>query len=301
MAVKIGHASIDENGKVAGGKAGDQTAKEVCTRDWYADNWSVLLRPKKAAVAEKMAKFCEKACANSKIGYDQYQRNTLRTKAKAAKWDASKITEACETDCSAFMTVCAEAAGLSMDSAYTSGNAPTTHTMRAKFKATGEFDVLTDSKYLTSSNYLKRGDVLVKESGHTVMVLSDGSKVKSTTDSEATKTTTQNTTATKEIVHTVKKGDTLSAIANKYGTTVQKLAEYNNIKNPNQLSVGQKIKIPGKSTAAVKETLYTVKKGDTLSAIANKYGTTYKKLAEYNNIKNPNLLSVGQKIKIPKV
>ena len=300
MAVKIGHASIDENGNVAGGKAGDQTKKEVCTRDWYADSWSVLLRPKKSAIAEKMAKFCEKVCANSRIGYDQYQRNTLRTKAKAAKWDASKISEACETDCSAFMTVCAEAAGLSMDSAYTSGNAPTTYTMRAKFKATGAFDVLTDSKYLTSSNYLKRGDILVKESGHTVMVLSDGSKVKSTTHSDTTKTTSQSTTATKETVHTVKKGDTLSAIAGKYGTTVQKIAEYNNISNPNKISVGQKIKIPGKSSAAAKETVYTVKKGDTLSGIADKYGTTYKKLAEYNGIKNPNVLSVGQKIKIPK-
>ena len=35
MAVKIGHASIDERGKISGGKAGDQTGKEVCIRDWY--------------------------------------------------------------------------------------------------------------------------------------------------------------------------------------------------------------------------------------------------------------------------
>lgn len=48
------------------------------------------------------------------------------------------------------------------------------------------------------------------------------------------------------------------------------------------------------------ETVYTVKKGDTLSGIAAKYGTTYQKLAKYNDIKNPNLIHVGQKIKIPK-
>ena len=47
------------------------------------------------------------------------------------------------------------------------------------------------------------------------------------------------------------------------------------------------------------ETVYTVKKGDTLSGIAAKYGTTYQKLAKYNDIQNPNLIHVGQKIKIP--
>ena len=47
------------------------------------------------------------------------------------------------------------------------------------------------------------------------------------------------------------------------------------------------------------ETVYTVKKGDTLSGIAAKYGTTYQKLAKYNGIQNPNLIHVGQKIKIP--
>ena len=48
------------------------------------------------------------------------------------------------------------------------------------------------------------------------------------------------------------------------------------------------------------ETVYTVKKGDTLSGIAAKYGTTYQKLAKYNGIQNPDLIHVGQKIKIPK-
>lgn len=47
------------------------------------------------------------------------------------------------------------------------------------------------------------------------------------------------------------------------------------------------------------ETVYTVKSGDTLSGIAKKYGTTYQVLAQYNNIANPNIISVGQKIKIP--
>lgn len=186
MSVKIGHASIDERNSAKGGSAGDQTGREVCTRSWYNKGWSVLLRPKSATVAEKMAKACEAGCANSKIGYDQNQRNTLRTQAKAAGWNLAKISTACETDCSAFMTVCAEAAGVNVSGCYTSGNAPTTFNMRAKFKATGAFEVLTASKYLTSPDYLKRGDVLVYEKGHTVMVLSNGSKAGASSGSSGT-------------------------------------------------------------------------------------------------------------------
>lgn len=174
MAIKIGHSSVDENGRYNSGTAGDQTGKEVCVRDWYNNGWSVLLRAKDPAVAEKIAKACEDGCANSKIGYDQYERNTLRARAKEVNWDLSKITTACECDCASFVTVCAEAAGINMDSTYTSGNAPVTSTMRAKFRATGAFDVLTDSKYLTGTSYLQRGDILVKETAHTVIVLGDG-------------------------------------------------------------------------------------------------------------------------------
>lgn len=52
-------------------------------------------------------------------------------------------------------------------------------------------------------------------------------------------------------------------------------------------------------TTSPTATVYTVKRGDTLSAIARKYGTTYKVLAAYNGISNPNVIYVGQKIKIP--
>lgn len=55
----------------------------------------------------------------------------------------------------------------------------------------------------------------------------------------------------------------------------------------------------GASTDQGVEVVYTVQKGDTLSGIAAKYGTTYQKIAAYNGIANPNLIRVGQKIKIP--
>ena len=95
-----------------------------------------------------------------------------------------------------------------------------------------------------------------------------------------------------DIIHTVVKGETLSQIANQYGTTYQALAKYNGIANANVINIGQKIKIPGE--------FYVVKAGDTLSQIAEKYGVTYQTLAKYNNISNPNVIHVGQKIKIPK-
>ena len=106
-----------------------------------------------------------------------------------------------------------------------------------------------------------------------------------------------------ETIYTVKKGDTLSKIAKAYGTTYQKIAKDNNIADPNKIVVGQKLKIVLSSEPAKKEEvkqpiIYIVKKGDTLSKIAVKYKTTVKKLAEDNNIKNVNLITVGQKIKI---
>lgn len=173
MAVKIGHASIGENGKATGGAVGDQTGKEVCTRNWYTKGWNVLLRPKSATLAELSARACEAACENPNIGYDQGGRNTLYTKAKAAGFDLSAVG-ACECDCSSLMHVCAIAGGANLTY---SGNGYTTRSMVAAFIASGDYEKLTDSRYLETDAYLKRGDILVKEGSHTVMVLSNGSAV----------------------------------------------------------------------------------------------------------------------------
>lgn len=172
--VRIGHASLGEGGKVSGGQAGDQTGNEVCIRAWYSKPWAVLLRAKDPSIAEKMAQACEAGCMNGNIGYDQGQRNTLHTAAKVVGYDLSKVTVPCETDCSAFMTICAIAAGVK-ELEYT-GNAPTTRTMVAAFAKTGRFLSYTDSQHLTTPDYMKRGDILVKPGAHTVMVLDNGAK-----------------------------------------------------------------------------------------------------------------------------
>ena len=100
------------------------------------------------------------------------------------------------------------------------------------------------------------------------------------------------------ITYTVKSRDTLSSIASKYGTTYQKLAQYNNISNPNIINVGQVIKIPNENTSTIEKEYYIIKNGDTLSSIAKKYGTTINHLVALNNIKNANLIYVNQKIRV---
>lgn len=171
MAIRIGHASIDERGKITGGASGDQNGKEVCIRNWYNKGWGFLARPKNSAVAEKIALACEAGCANANIGYDQSQRNTLNTQAKKVAYDLSKITTTCEADCSSFVSVCVLAAGVKLEYA---GNLPTTRTLQKILSKTGEFDIFTDKKYLTDTDYLRRGDILCKAGSHTVIVLDSG-------------------------------------------------------------------------------------------------------------------------------
>ena len=220
MSVLIGHASCDENRRASGGKAGDQTGREVCIRSWYNANWDRLIRAKSPTVAEKMARFVEDVCKGNYVGYDQGQRNTLRDVARAANWDGSKIKTKCETDCSAFMTVAAEAAGIAVK--YMEGwNAPVTQTMCPTFKDTGAFEVFSDSKYLTGTDYLKRGDILVRQSGHTAMVLSNG-KYASASISMSTNTssTASSTTVVSTASAAVKTVDELAkeVLAGKWGS-----------------------------------------------------------------------------------
>jgi len=169
--VKIGHASIDERGKVSGGKVGDQTGKEVCVREWYDKGWDTVLRPLSPTLAEKSAQACEAACANNLIGYDQSKRNTLHDWAKANGYRLNGVP-ACSCDCSSFMTVCAIAGGA--DTLEYMGNAPTTSNMVAKFVTSGHYQALTAHTITRYQKYLRRGDILVKTGKHTAMVLSDG-------------------------------------------------------------------------------------------------------------------------------
>ncbi len=114
-------------------------------------------------------------------------------------------------------------------------------------------------------------------------------------------------------VHVVQRGDTLLAIARRYGTTVDALVRLNGLKNPNVLIVGQKLKVPCVDRPPVVvvtppppppppppptgECIWVVvQKGDTLSKLAARYNTTVQAIAARNGLKNPNLIYVGQKL-----
>lgn len=131
----------------------------------------------------------------------------------------------------------------------------------------------------------------------------------------------------------IQKGDTLSSIAKKFGTTVQNLVAINKIKDPNKIFAGQTIQysaipyapatkptyevvvpkniyesgiatpldIPSwdnyTTTSNIINNNYEVKKGDTLSKIASKYGIPLKELIRINNISNPDKIFIGQNLK----
>lgn len=183
MAVKVGSARIDENGKTHGGKAGDQNGKEVSTQAWYKHKkgWRVL-RCKSADKAEKIARAMQAACDNANIGYDQYQRDTLYNLAKAVDFDPGRVKTPCETDCSALVRVCLAYAGITVENFRTPNEA-------SILLRSGKFIELKESRYTDQSSYLRRGDILVtRTQGHTVVVLSNGSKAETTPAEEAPRT-----------------------------------------------------------------------------------------------------------------
>lgn len=96
--------------------------------------------------------------------------------------------------------------------------------------------------------------------------------------------------------YTVKSGDTLSSVAAKFNTSYQALASLNNISNPNLIFAGQVLRVNGSANTG--SVYYTVKSGDTLSAIASRYGVSYQVLASLNGLANPNLIFAGQTLKI---
>ena len=97
-----------------------------------------------------------------------------------------------------------------------------------------------------------------------------------------------------ENIYIVKSGDTLYSIANKYGMSVQELKDLNKLTN-NTLSIGQQL-VVSEANAGTLDT-YTVKAGDTLYSIANKYGLTVSELKQLNNLTS-DILSIGQVLNI---
>lgn len=173
---KISNSGGDENWGIHGGKAGDNTGHEWEIRSWYNRPWNCILRHPNQQVRDLIAELAIEAANNDNIGYDQWQRETYWSQLQKVGYRPSKITTPCESDCSAGVIANAKAVGYLLGNSALKGITSTyTGNMRAGFKAAG-FQVLTDSKYLNSQDYLMPGDILLNDTHHTATNLGIGSK-----------------------------------------------------------------------------------------------------------------------------
>lgn len=99
------------------------------------------------------------------------------------------------------------------------------------------------------------------------------------------------------VIHTVRSGDTLDAIARRYGVTVAGLRMTNRLEG-NIIRAGQRLRIPGDTTTESDTVIYTVKSGDTLSTVAERYRVSVTKLKRANRLTS-NMLRVGDRLEIP--
>ena len=176
----ISNCSIDERGKISGGKPGDNNGKEWRVRSWYNYPWNVVLHHPNPEVRKKAAELARAAANNNNIGYNQHKRTTFWKELQKVGYKPEAIKNKCDADCSAGVAAIYKAVGYLLNddklkniniNAYT-GN------LKAALKAAG-FEVLTAAKYRTSDKYIYAGDVLLKEGRHTAINLDNGSCVSS--------------------------------------------------------------------------------------------------------------------------
>lgn len=161
--IRLGSARCDERGKYVGGKAGDQTGKEVSEQNFYVHSkgWYII-RPRSEAHAQKIAERMRAACANPNLGYDQNQRTGV-----IKNGIDSKIPTEC--DCSALVRACVKEATGKDPGNFTTANE------KGMLLATGLFDSLT----YKAGVQIYPGDILVtKAKGHTVICTQGPSRPK---------------------------------------------------------------------------------------------------------------------------
>ena len=216
---------------------------------------------------------------DNKHGYSQYNR-----------WGNPNTTS--DYDCSSLVISAYEAAGVKVKTA----GATYTGNMYSVFIKCGFKDV-TSKVNLYSGSGLQAGDVLLNHKFHTAMMINSKQLAQASIDEN------------NDIVGRTKGDQTGTEIyiCNYYNypwnvvlryPEVVKTATKSTTKTTTETAA--KAKTESKTVTSTTTTTYTVKSGDTLSAIATKYSTTVDKLVKDNKISNPNLIKVGQKIKIIK-
>ena len=170
----------------------------------------------------------------------------------------------------------------------------TTHKVRrgeSLFSIAEDYGVTIDN--LKEWNNLSSSSI---DAGQTLIVNASAAKAskKSSGSSEKKAATTK---------HKVRRGETLGAIASRYGVTVDNLKDWNNLSS-SRIDVGQTLIVKGsKSTSSLRSskssyTTHTVRNGETLGGIAERYGTTASAIRKANGIKG-SMIRKGQKLKIP--
>jgi LysM repeat protein len=102
-----------------------------------------------------------------------------------------------------------------------------------------------------------------------------------------------------ETTHVVAAGESLSMLAVQYGTTGAALLQANGLVNPSSIYVGQVLVVPDQTMAQSGGAYHRVRPGDTLPAIAYRYGASYWRIVQANNLANPSMVQVGQVLFIP--
>lgn len=106
-------------------------------------------------------------------------------------------------------------------------------------------------------------------------------------------------------IHVVRRGENLQLIARRYNLSVQTLIAENNLRNPSMLRVGQRIRIPGEVSGgsgrsfSSQPTTHIVRRGENLQIIAKRYKMTVQRIISENNLRNPSMIRVGQRLRIP--
>ncbi|MDJ0868552.1 MAG: LysM peptidoglycan-binding domain-containing protein [Myxococcota bacterium] len=117
---------------------------------------------------------------------------------------------------------------------------------------------------------------------------------------------------TRDRFHRVRRGDTLSQIARRYGVSQRSIMALNGLRNAHRIRVGQRLKLPTTGTPPARRTArgvpvepawvgtrYRVRRGETLSTIARRVGVPMKELAAHNGIRHPYRIRAGQVLKVP--
>lgn len=205
----LSNSGHDESGRYTGGQAGDQTGGEWSLVSWYQypwdGGWNVILHHPSSEVRKWIAQLATEAANNNKIGYDQSERYTFWNQLSTVGFRPQNITVPCEADCSAGVAAIVKAVGYLLNSAALQGVSiyAWTGNLKAVLVNAG-FEARTGSQYLSGDSYLYAGDVLLNETNHTCICVTDGANVKTSSSSSSSGTIPSNHPQKMKFVHKFK-------------------------------------------------------------------------------------------------